>query len=118
MRATPDNTAVSSAVNNPVMNAVGNAVSNAVNTAVVTAVGDLGEKSAEIKVILERYVIETTEGKQLRSPKNMPGWISGSSRRRLYWARSRVRVGRRLPGTWSASSGGSEARFQRVTWTA
>jgi len=62
VRATPDNTAVSSAVNNPVMNAVGNAVSNAVNTAVVTAVGGLGEKSAEIKVILERYVIETTEG--------------------------------------------------------
>ena len=62
VRATPDNTAVSSAVNNPVMNAVGSAVSNAVNTAVVTAVEGLEEKAAEIKVILERYVIETTEG--------------------------------------------------------
>ena len=62
VRATPDNTAVSSAVNNPVMNAVGNAVSNAVNTAVVTAVGGLEEKAAEIKVILERYVIEMKEG--------------------------------------------------------
>lgn len=58
VRATPDNTAVSSAVTSPVKNAVGNAVITAVGTAVMS----LEEKAAEIKVILERYVIETKEG--------------------------------------------------------
>ncbi len=58
VRATPVNTAVSSAVNSPVRNAVGNAVTTAVSTAVASP----GEGTAEIKVILERYAIETKEG--------------------------------------------------------
>ena len=58
VRATPRNTAVSSAVNSPVRNAVGNAVT----TAISTAVANPGEGAAEIKVILERYAIETKGG--------------------------------------------------------
>ena len=58
VRATPDNTAVSSAVTSPVKNAVGNAVTTAVGTAVLS----LEEKAAELGTIFERYAVGREEG--------------------------------------------------------